>query len=901
MTSIIELRVRRPQKGNRLLVGLLCLLFWQIGIYAGKADGTGFSDNKTHVLFLHSYHKGMLWVESVTRGFENGLPFHTDRIVHVEYMDAKRHPQAEQLEATREYYRKKFAGVNFSAIATVDDIAFAFALKNRKELFNNAPIVFCGINFFNAEVFKNESNFTGVVERNDFLKTINLAFSLHPGTDKVYIVNDGTETGRANQEAINQLRPFLPSGKEIRFSGNLPMHELKEKIAALPDNYIILLLSYNQDAFGKYFSYRELGKNVREVAKRPIYSVWDFFFDGCATGGCITRGFDQGSIAASMVKRILNGEKADRIAVESRYLSRYMFDYNKLQEFSVPESRLPENSIILNRPYSFYRENSTLFWQIATVIFSFGALSAGLAISLLKLLKSQKDLEEGRQSLRITLDSIGEGVIATDAEARITRINPLAEQITGWAAIDAKGKKLSEVFAVSNDLTGKPCKDIELTVFKAKAPVTFGDSHFLTDRNGKKLPINATATTIRDEFGNTFGIVAVFRDMTENNNIQEKLRQSQKMDAIGQLAGGVAHDFNNALTGIIGAVQLLQNEINSDFSNKILKLIEKSADRAADLTAKLLAFSRKSNLETSPQSLHQIIRAASDILSRTIDRRIQIQKKLDAETDVILANVSELESVLLNLGINASHAMTEGGCMAFSTSIVDLDAPFCEASTFQIKPGRYILLEVSDTGTGIAQQNLERIFEPFFTTKELGKGTGLGLSAAYGTIVQHHGAISVTSRLQHGTTFSIYLPLIDEVAENHEKSPEIIPGSGTILLIDDEPAIRFTNRLLLESAGYKVLLAENGRDGLEKFNQAMTDIDLVILDMIMPEMNGSECFNELIKIRPDLKIIICSGFPQDADLAEMKKKGTVSFLFKPCRGQELTRVVAEMISPGSSS
>lgn len=848
-----------------------------------------------HVLILHSYHQGMLWPESISRGLESEIPYDPSRIIHVEYMDTKRHPSEEHQEALREFYRKKYAKLKISVIISSDDNAFHFALKHRKELFSNAPLVFCGVNHFRPEDYREYSNFTGIVEKNDHLKTINLALSLHPDARRLFVINDLTTTGKANRSAMENSFSLLKKSLDVRFCGNVSLDELKEQIKVLPDDYLILLLSFNQDSTGRVFGYREIGAHVKEVAKRPVYCVWDFFFDGCATGGCITRGFDQGIAAGQMMRRILSGENASDIPVVSKYLTKYMFDYNKLKEFGVPESRLPDESIILNRPYSFYRENTALFWQITLVGFTILALLVGLGLSLLKLMKSQQELEEGRQSLKITLDSIAEAVISTDGSGKIIRMNPIAEKLSGWFLNEARGKSLEEVFRIK-DHAGEFCQNLTELVLKSSGQVNLNRFGFFVHKLEKEFPVSVSVSTIRDEFGDVFGIVAVFRDMTDESILQERLRHSQKMDAIGQLAGGVAHDFNNALSGIIGAVQLLQRDMDSAYGNKILKLIQKSADRAADLTAKLLAFSRKSKIETEAQDFHTIVQTANDILSRTIDRRIHLETRLLSEFHIINGNFSELESVLLNIGINASHAMPDGGTLSMETRNITLNEEYCLASNFALTPGVFLLLEVSDTGTGISPENLPKIFEPFFTTKEPGKGTGLGLSAAYGTIVQHKGAINVYSELGRGTVFRIYLPVFEGKAKIEEDSYEIVPGTGTILIVDDEPAIRFTNRLLLESAGYKVLLAENGLEGLEIYQQKKDEIALVILDMIMPEMNGSDCFARLIEFNPEAKVILCSGFPQDADVASMKKAGLVSFLYKPCRGDELSRAVAEALN-----
>ncbi|GAB4280857.1 MAG: hypothetical protein Kow0029_25730 [Candidatus Rifleibacteriota bacterium] len=853
--------------------------------------------DKKHVLILHSYHKGMLWADSITSGIDEELPFDPNRIMHIEYMDTKRNVSAEYLRDLEDFYRKKYAKVKISIIISADDNAFNFALKNRKELFNDAPLVFCGVNYFRPEDFSNYSNFTGIVEKNDYLKTLNLAFALHKNASSIYVINDETTTGKANRKALEETIMFLNKSIEVKFSGSLPIEKLKENIKALPANAIILLLSYNRDADGRIFTYREISMHVKEVARNPVYSVWDFYFhNGCAIGGCITRGFEQGVIAAKMAKMILNGEKADNIPVIRKPPTRYMFDYNRLADFGISLDALPEGSIILNKPYSLYRDNPVLFWQLALTILLFSCLIGGLTLAVFKLLASRKELEEGRQSLNITLNSIAEAVIATNSEGKIVRMNPHAEQLTGWPPSQALNHKLSEVFKLKNSATNEVCENLEekfLTNYPKQSLQKF-DS--LINRKGDSIPISFSISPITDGYGVNFGIVVVFRDMTEENLIQEKLRQSQKMDAIGQLAGGVAHDFNNALTGIIGSVQLLEKEVNSEIGVKVLKLIEKSANRAADLTAKLLAFIRKGNFETAPHDFHSIIQASIDILGRTIDPRIVIKKRLEAHNSVINGNFSELESVLLNIGINASHAMPDGGLLTYSTQNLYLDESYCKKSSFSLIPGKYILLEISDTGCGIPPENLPRIFEPFFTTKEPGKGTGLGLSAAYGTIVQHKGAINAYSEPGRGSIFRIYLPTINSIAVFDEKKYEIVKGSGTILLIDDEPTVRFTTKLLLEEAGYRVLVAQTGPEGIEILKQNKSHIDLVILDMIMPEMSGSDCFYSLKSIAPELKIILCSGYSQDADLAKLKENGLDAFVFKPCRGDELSRVVAEVIN-----
>jgi PAS domain S-box-containing protein len=883
---------------KRILTNRLLLLIILLLPLIAFSSPTSFTKNQTHVLILQSYHQGMLWVDSTTKGIQAELPFSPDIIMHHEYLDSKRFPSDSHLAKLKELYAHKFSQLKISVIITVDDNAFNFAQSNRAELFNDAPIVFCGVNFYSPERLRNIADCTGIIERNDYLRTINLALRLHQQANHLFIINDLSTTGKANRKALEEILPKISPKVKVTFCKNQTIEQLKKKVRTLHKNTIVLLLSFNQDASGRYLPYREIAKELKDEVKVPVYCVWDFFFNGCATGGCITRGFDQGATAARLAKKILNGEKVGNLPIITNLTTKNMFDYKKLQEFGVSVSQLPDDSIILNRPYSLYREKPGIFWQIALTIAIFIVLLSSLAFTVLKLLQSQKQIKNQRQGLEITLNSIAESVVATDKRGAISHMNPVAEMISGQKSNEAIGKKLSEVFVFTCAEGKTLTTNLEDLILQQDKPANLSSYNRLVTPDGRELTIAISASQIRDEAGIVIGSVVVFRDLTEEALIQEKLKQSQKMDAIGQLAGGVAHDFNNALSGIIGAVQLLEKDAKTEYTGKIIKLIAKSADRAADLTAKLLAFSRKSRVEIANHDLHTIVQTAIDILSRTIERKIALKSNFKAKDSLVKGNFAELESVILNLGINASHAMPDGGEIFFTTSNIILDEIYCRASSFALTPGNYILLEVKDSGTGIAPENINKIFEPFFTTKEQGKGTGLGLSASYGTIVKHSGAINVYSELNRGTIFRIYLPSIEGPIENRLSNSETLQGTGTILLVDDEPAIRFTNRLILEDAGYKVITAENGCEALEVFKNRQTDIDLIILDMIMPKMYGNECFYKLKQIDPQVKVILCSGFPQDADINEMKRAGMVAFICKPCKSHELLKVVSDAINAG---
>lgn len=393
------------------------------------------------------------------------------------------------------------------------------------------------------------------------------------------------------------------------------------------------------------------------------------------------------------------------------------------------------------------------------------------------------------------------------------------------------------------------------------------------------------------------GLISGFLvDITERKRLSEQLAQAQKMEAIGQLAGGVAHDFNNSLAGIIGAAEVLRYEAGAvEKRENLLDLIILAAERAGKLTQKLLAFSRKAPKASSPVDVLAIVKDVTEILARTLDRNIQIRVDAQAANTWVVGDDALLQNAFLNLGINAGHAMPAGGALGFKLMTRTLDGAFCDAVPFDLAPGDFLEIEVRDTGTGMSPEVRDRIFEPFFTTKEQGKGTGLGLSAVYGSVQDHHGAITVDSEPGRGTTFHIYLPLAsrDQVTPAATALPE--EGTGTLLFIDDDDLLRVTGRAMLERLGYTVFTAEDGRAGIELFRARKGQIDLILLDMIMPAMGGREALARIRDLDPDIPVVMCSGFAKGDDLANLGEYALAGFLHKPFRGVELAQVVARAL------
>lgn len=430
--------------------------------------------------------------------------------------------------------------------------------------------------------------------------------------------------------------------------------------------------------------------------------------------------------------------------------------------------------------------------------------------------------------------------------------------------------------------------------------LTQGTNRFEWDHqkiDGIIFPTEVLLTKIN--IGNKILLHTCIRDITDRKKAEEQLRQSQKMEVVGQLAGGVAHDFNNMLSGIIGATEVLQMELNNDPKySQYTNIIINAAERASDLTQQLLAFGRKSKHLTKRIDINDIIVAVKDILTHTINKNIVININLSSSTKYILGDPSQIQNVLLNLCVNARDAMPKGGELSITSSSKLLDGKTTDREGVIIPKGSYIEIKVKDTGEGIPRNKINKIFEPFYTTKELGQGTGLGLASVYGTIKSHNSFLLVESKLGDGTTFTIFFP--EDLNKNiNEKSTQQTfkeNFSGKVLVIDDEHILRNTIKVMLESLGLTVILAENGVDGIKKYSKYSNEINLVILDMIMPQLNGRECYNELAKINKNLKTIIISGYAKDDEISDLLTSSNIVFLHKPFRKKDLVEIVNKLLN-----
>lgn len=420
----------------------------------------------------------------------------------------------------------------------------------------------------------------------------------------------------------------------------------------------------------------------------------------------------------------------------------------------------------------------------------------------------------------------------------------------------------------------------------------------LTQAHGKERTVVTSKVPLREEDGSICGLLGIYYDITDRKLMEEMLRQSQKMESVGTLAGGVAHEFNNILSGIIGYAEIAKDNFPAkspacENLDKILKL----CTRASDIIKQILSFSRISRKEKKVLQPHLLIKEDLEVLRATIPATIDIRYNLDEKSGTILADSTQIHQIGMNLCQNAAHAMQErGGVLEIGLAPVVLDAENVKQYP-GLKPGAYVKLTVSDTGTGIDPAIIDRIFDPFFTTKEVGRGTGMGLAVTHGIIKDHGGTITVESETGKGSTFTILLPQVAREKKDKTDDRELtIPGGGeSILLIDDEPALVETGKKTLQSLGYKVTALQNSKEALEVFRQKPDSFDLVITDQTMPYMTGYELAQSLFLIRRDISVILCSGYSETVSEEKVREIGIKGFMHKPITKRKLAAMIRRVL------
>jgi two-component system, cell cycle sensor histidine kinase and response regulator CckA len=556
--------------------------------------------------------------------------------------------------------------------------------------------------------------------------------------------------------------------------------------------------------------------------------------------------------------------------------------------------KLSENGHVNNFQAQLKRKDGSVWWASTNAHFfknKAGEIAGveGTTRDISELKAAEKALRESEERFRMTFQTSPDAIILTrSADGMIIDINEGFTRAMGFTREDAAGQS-----SISLNIWKNPAdRQRMIDGLTEKGSVENLEAEFLRKDGKTRIGLmSACMLEINDEKVN----IAITRDITDKKRMERQLQETQKFEAIATLAGGVAHDFNNLLMGIQGRVSLVASDLEPSHPHaEHLEAVEEYIRTATDLTKQLLGFARGGQYEVKPTNLNDFLLNSATMFGRT-RKEIAIHTKLEEPSPVVDIDRSQMEQVLLNIFVNAWQAMPTGGNIYLESQVTMLDDAYCKPH--HVKPGRYAQFSLTDTGIGMDASTRDQIFDPFFTTKGKGRGTGLGLASAYGIIKNHYGIIAAYSEPGHGTTFKIHLPLSDKAAfQGDLKDNALLKGSETILLVDDEAMIIEVGRAMLEKLGYRVLVADSGEQALDVVNRKGDEIDLVVLDLIMPGMHGGQVFDGIRAIHPAMPVLLSSGYSINGQAKDILAKGCNGFLQKPFNLSELSQKIYDVMN-----
>ena len=597
-------------------------------------------------------------------------------------------------------------------------------------------------------------------------------------------------------------------------------------------------------------------------------------------------------LASAIVVFLLGGKIPWLIDYDKEMIIRFIPAYIIIFIFAFAMERVRD--IVQRRLETSNRELQTALVDVQESTTALSQSNQVLQAEVLERERVEKALRHSEGFLEDVIESIQDGISVLDADLTIRHTNSIMKK---WYAenLPLVGKKCHECYH-NHHQPCDPCPSLQ--------SLRTGQTARETVRGLPGSPIEwleVYSFPIKDnETGKITGVVEFVRDISEHRRLEGQLAQAERMDSIGRLAGGIAHDFNNLLMGIRGNTALILSQLDPNHNGvKNLQKIEACVQSASELTSRLLGFARGGKYEVQVTDLNKILVENLDLFERT-QKELVVRSSMEVDLWPTEVDQGQINQVFLNLFVNAWEAMPSGGELRLQTENVVLAEDF--VLVHDVPAGRYVKVTVSDSGIGMDESTRARIFDPFFTTKEQGRGTGLGLASAYGIVKNHHGIITVESRSGQGATFSVYLPATDKpVMETDVPDDDVARGSETVLLVDDEDLIIEVGTRLLENLGYRVMVARDGLEAVEMYQANQDGIDCVILDMIMPEVNGGKTYDLLKQFDADIKVLLASGYSIDGQADEILKRGCNGFIQKPFSVGELSQKIRQVLDDGQAA
>jgi PAS domain S-box-containing protein len=840
------------------------------------------------VVVIHSYHYGFTWSDSISEGVQAVFRESArEAEIKFEFLDTRFNSSGLYLRGIAKALKVKYEHHKVDVVIASDDHALNFMLTHGRRIFSGVPVVFCSVSGYKPEM-RGLLKLTGLMESIDIRSTIETALRLHPDTEEIAVILDKSRTGQALKKKTEEALGSFADRIKIRYLEDLTVEQLKHELPKLNKKTVVILFIFRPDETGRVLSHEQNLLRLRPYCPFPIYAVWQFYLGHGIVGGKLTNGFEEGRMAARMALRIIKGEDAADIPLEVSPVE-YMFDHLELERFGIEPEALPQNSILINKPFSFYETNKTLIWVVVVTFLAMISIITALIVNIAARKSAEKTLRESEEKYRLLADNVSDNIWVLDLDTlRISYISPSIEGITGYSAQEVMGLRLKDVLTPSSLNVATQVLTEELSLADSNADPSRSRTLELENyhKDGSIIWVEASMRFIYDENGQLVSILGVTRDISDRKRLQNQLQKAQKMESLGLMAGGIAHDLNNILSGIVSYPDLLLLDLpeESPFREPI-ETIKESGDRAAEIVADLLTVARGVTISKEPLNLNKIVQEYTDSAEqRKLEKKhpmIKLRKVFDPEILDINCSPAHIKKSIMNLVINAYEAIEDHGTVTITTMNRYLDEPL--KGYEYVKKGEYVMLTVSDDGSGISVKDLERVFEPFYTTKVMGRsGTGLGLAVVWNTIQDHDGYINVETGI-NGTVFELYFPARREdlFVEKEDVTPTDYMGHGEkILVIDDESNQRKIACGLLKRLNYSAEAVSNGEAAVEYVKEQV--VDLILLDMIMPKgMNGRETYEAIIKIRPGQKAIITSGFSETEDVKATQRLGAGKYVKKP--------------------
>jgi len=844
---------------------------------AGAADAGG----PLHVLVISSFHQNIPW----QRSFERGLHREFDKAgqkaqLYMEYLDAGRLPDGVSDALWRRYLEAKYRKIEIDVLMTESGPAAGFA-NRLPGLFARAKRIYLQPFSARDETVDGGAGVTVVNAVDDFSAAIREMQRL-VNPRNVYVVADTSTPARQRRlagfrKALDELRP----GFETHYLLDRTMEQLTGQVAGLPDRSAIFYLLIFRDGAGRQFvPYRAL-ELLAERANAPIFTNWESLLGSGIVGGHLISGERLGQSAAKMA---LGRPAAGTGPVGYGYF----YDARQLRRWHIDRDRLPPGAVVRFSAPSLLERYRWEVSALLTALLLLAILSASMFALNIRRKEAEQVARESAREYRVILDQLQDVFYRTDGEGRITMVSPSVKDLLGYAPDEVIGGSLAGYYV-------NPERRAEfLAALEARGGTIAGFEGELRHKDGHSVLVSTSAHYRRDDAGRVIGVEGVARDIGERRALEEQLRQALKMEAVGQLTGGVAHDFNNLLAVISGNAELLGNRLGED---RMLSAIQRAAMRGAQLTQRLLAFSRKQTLQPRAVDVGELVAGLAGLFGPTLGESVELVTSVVPGTAPVMADPAQLENALLNLAINARDAMPDGGVFEIRCENFRLEKDTTHLGEL-LTAGDYVRIGVRDSGLGMSDEVLRHALEPFYTTKDVGQGSGLGLSMVYGFARQSGGDVVMDSAPGRGTEVALYLPQAAPPVPGAaaERGAELRRGDGQLVLVlEDEPGVREFAVNVVESLGYRVVAAGDARQARARLDEA-GGVDLVLSDIVLPGgVSGPQFVAEARARYPGLRVVFMSGYARE----DMTQSGALdhneTVLRKPFSLGELAQAIDERL------